>query len=185
MCWRCVANERLMAERPRAGPMPVARRPSWRKALPGIELDEALCRTGCQGAAGLRWARIRLRRLQRPPREHWLLVLAQSKGSDRLRVLRGLRPDRDAAERSRACRGSALDHRGMLPGRQRRSRARSLRGAQLARLASPRHARHAGPRLPHGDARRGRLASSRQTEQKESHTHRRPLVRSPSRRSAP
>jgi len=109
---------------------------------------------------------------------------AQSKGSDRLRVLRGLRPTETPLSDSRVSRVSAGPSRN-APGRQRRSRARSLRGAQLARLASPRHARHAGPRLPHGDARRGRPRKLRQTEQKESHTHVARSSRSPSRRSAP
>ncbi len=54
--------------------------------------------------------------------------------------------------------GSALDDRGLLRGGQRRGRPRPVRGPVLDRLAPPRNARHARPRLsrrPPQDRRRG------------------------------
>ena len=59
-----------------------------------------------------------------------------------------LSPDKSHARRSGPGGRHALDHRGLLRGRQGRDRPRPVRGPLLDRLAPPRHLRHAGARLP-------------------------------------
>ena len=98
-----------------------------------------------------------------PGWEKGLLIRRGLAAAPRARLLPDPCRRRHGARRPRPGRRHALDDRGLLRGGQGRGRPRPVRGPLLDRLAPPRHARHAGPRLPRRAAqgrRRGRSPRS-------------------------
>jgi SRSO17 transposase len=134
------------------------------RALPPQAWRRLSAGAGAKGERLYDWARVRLVRLQPPPWEHWLLVRRSIADPKDLAYFVAFGP----AEARLLDLARVAGRRWLVEecfeaakqaGRQRRPGLGGLRGPELARLASPRHARHAGagpPRRPAGRTERGK-----------------------------